>query len=192
MEPGVPFALLGCVQLLSVAAWVALAGAAVVGDEDAMKELRGWRQRENRDYLLKLGAAFAVTAVLGLLAKKLGFELPDTVTPIAWALILGGLVMLGAEQVAARRDASHGDMATNAAMVSALGINIQLTFAIAFVVLAAHFWRAAQLAHRVVHMRAECHAGVIAVEQWRKHALRQHDRSARYVPRFRGRGPSTR
>src|SRR4051794_27628644 len=29
MEPGVPFALLGCVQLLSVAAWVALAGAAI-------------------------------------------------------------------------------------------------------------------------------------------------------------------
>jgi PAS domain S-box-containing protein len=29
MEPGVPFALLGCVQLLSVASWVALAGAAL-------------------------------------------------------------------------------------------------------------------------------------------------------------------
>jgi undecaprenyl-diphosphatase len=74
--------------------------------------LRGWRQRDNRDYLLKLGAAFAVTAVLGLLAKKLGFELPDTVAPIAWALILGGLVMLGAEQLAARRAASHGERTT--------------------------------------------------------------------------------
>src|SRR6476620_9772747 len=29
MEPGVPFALLGCVQLFSVASWVALAGAAL-------------------------------------------------------------------------------------------------------------------------------------------------------------------
>src|SRR5438128_10622042 len=29
MEPGVPFALLGCVQLLSVASWVALAGTAI-------------------------------------------------------------------------------------------------------------------------------------------------------------------
>jgi undecaprenyl-diphosphatase len=71
--------------------------------------LTGWREPGNRDYLLKLGVAFAVTALLGLLAKKLGFELPDTVAPIAWALILGGLVMLGAEQLAARRDASHGE-----------------------------------------------------------------------------------
>ena len=41
-----------------------------------------------RDYALKLGAAFAVTAVLGVIVKKLGFELPDAVTPIAWALLI--------------------------------------------------------------------------------------------------------
>jgi undecaprenyl-diphosphatase len=74
--------------------------------------LVGWREPGNRDYLLKLGAAFAVTAVLGLVAKKLGVELPDTVAPIAWALILGGLVMLGAEHLAARRAASEGERST--------------------------------------------------------------------------------
>lgn len=63
----------------------------------------GWREPVNRDYALKLSLAFAVTAVLGLLVKKLGFELPETVTPIAWALIIGGLWMILAETLAARR-----------------------------------------------------------------------------------------
>src|SRR6476661_6283865 len=60
-------------------------------------------QRESRDYALKLGVAFLVTAVLGLAVKKLGIQLPETVTPVAWALLLGGLWMLAAEYFAARR-----------------------------------------------------------------------------------------
>lgn len=56
-----------------------------------------------RDYALKLGAAFAVTAVLGLAVKKLGFSLPESTTPVAWALLIGGFVMLAAERLAARR-----------------------------------------------------------------------------------------
>ncbi|HET6631399.1 MAG TPA: undecaprenyl-diphosphate phosphatase [Rhodanobacteraceae bacterium] len=64
--------------------------------------LTGWRQPANRDYLLKLLVAFLITAVLGFLAVKGGFTLPKTLTPIAWALIIGGLWMIAAEQVAAR------------------------------------------------------------------------------------------
>jgi undecaprenyl-diphosphatase len=71
-----------------------------------MSFLTGWRDRETRDYLLKLIAAFLVTAVLGLIAKKLGFKLPESVTPIAWALIIGGVWMFVAEEVAARRPES--------------------------------------------------------------------------------------
>ena len=63
----------------------------------------GWREPDNRDYLLKLMLAFAITAVLGLITVKLGFTLPESVTPVAWALILGGVWMIGAEQIAARR-----------------------------------------------------------------------------------------
>lgn len=63
----------------------------------------GLRQAENRDYALKLGVAFAITAVLGLTVSKLGFTLPDTVTPIAWALVIGGFWMLAAEYFAAKR-----------------------------------------------------------------------------------------
>lgn len=62
----------------------------------------GWRDPINRDYAYKLALAFAITAVLGLVVKKLGFELPESVTPIAWALIIGGVWILIAEAIAAR------------------------------------------------------------------------------------------
>ncbi|RMH90952.1 undecaprenyl-diphosphate phosphatase [Lysobacter pythonis] len=62
-----------------------------------------------RDYLLKLGLAFGVTAAGGLLVKKLGWELPDTVQPIAWVLIIGAFWMVLAEQLAARRAATIGE-----------------------------------------------------------------------------------
>ena len=65
--------------------------------------LTQWRDPANRDYLAKLTVAFLITAVLGFIAVKLGFTLPDTVTPIAWALVIGGFWMLGAEAVAARQ-----------------------------------------------------------------------------------------
>ena len=64
-----------------------------------------------RDYALKLGAAFLVTAVLGLLVKKLGWQLDDAVAPIAWALILGGAWMLLAEHFAAKRALVLGERA---------------------------------------------------------------------------------
>ncbi len=62
-----------------------------------------WHDRANRDYLWKLVVAFLITAVLGLIAVKAGFKLPTRVTPVAWALIIGGLWMIVAEQAAARQ-----------------------------------------------------------------------------------------
>ncbi len=71
--------------------------------------LTGLREANNRDYALKLGAAFAVTAVLGIVVKKLGFELPERIEPIAWALVLGGVWMILAERIAARRAQQLGE-----------------------------------------------------------------------------------
>ncbi len=71
--------------------------------------LVGFRQKENFDYALKLGVAFGVTALGGLTMKKLGWELPDEVRPIAWALIIGGVWMLLAEHFAAKRAAALGE-----------------------------------------------------------------------------------
>lgn len=47
-----------------------------------------------RDYLLKLGAAFLLTAVGGLLLKKAGLKLPKEIAPIAWATFIGGVLFL--------------------------------------------------------------------------------------------------
>ncbi len=65
----------------------------------------GLRDARNRDYAAKLIVAFLITAVLGFIATRLGFELPKTITPVAWALILGGIWMIGAEMLAARQPA---------------------------------------------------------------------------------------
>lgn len=56
-----------------------------------------FRKPEQFDFILKLGGAFLLTAVLGLLAKKLGFELPEDPWPIALALWIGGLLIFAAE-----------------------------------------------------------------------------------------------
>ncbi|MEO5619752.1 MAG: undecaprenyl-diphosphate phosphatase [Cypionkella sp.] len=69
-----------------------------------MDLLLRWNDPENRDYLLKLGIAFLITAVLGLVVKKLGFELPTTIQPVAWALVIGGIWMLVAESLAAKQE----------------------------------------------------------------------------------------
>lgn len=58
----------------------------------------GIREAEHRDYVLKLASAFCITAVLGLFAKALGAELPETVAPIATALIVGGIAILFIER----------------------------------------------------------------------------------------------
>ena len=59
-------------------------------------------QPADRDYAAKLFVAFAITAVLGLVASKMGFKLPTTVTPVAWALLIGGFWMIAAEWFAQR------------------------------------------------------------------------------------------
>jgi undecaprenyl-diphosphatase len=64
---------------------------------------RGLNKPEMRDYALKLTVAFLITAALGFAVTKLGFKLPERVTPVAWALLLGGFWMIAAEWLAAKR-----------------------------------------------------------------------------------------
>ncbi len=68
--------------------------------------LTRWREPANRDYLARIGLAFLITAVLGYTVKKLGVSLPDTVTPIALALVIGGFWILAAERIAKTRPAA--------------------------------------------------------------------------------------
>jgi len=49
---------------------------------------------ENRRYLGQLALAFLLTVIGGLAAKKLGFNLPKEIWPIAWATLFGGVLIL--------------------------------------------------------------------------------------------------
>jgi undecaprenyl-diphosphatase len=63
----------------------------------------GLREPGNRDYAAKLTVAFLITAVLGFVVTRLGFKLPEHITPVAWAFVLGGVWMIIAEYFAAQR-----------------------------------------------------------------------------------------
>ena len=53
---------------------------------------------ENRDLFVKLAVAFGITGAGGLLLKKLGLTLPHDAAPIAWATLIGGVIMLIVER----------------------------------------------------------------------------------------------
>jgi undecaprenyl-diphosphatase len=61
--------------------------------------LTRWNEPENRDFLLKLGIAFGLTVVGGLILKKLHFRLEKNAGPIAWATLVGGVLILVIEGV---------------------------------------------------------------------------------------------
>ena len=52
----------------------------------------------SRDYLTKLATAFVITGVGGLALDKMNFQLPETVGPVAWATLIGGVVIVAIEQ----------------------------------------------------------------------------------------------
>ena len=53
-----------------------------------------WHEPAARDYWLKLFFAFVLTGAGGLLLKKLDFELPKSAAPVAWATLIGGVLIL--------------------------------------------------------------------------------------------------
>lgn len=63
----------------------------------------GFARAENRKYLFKLALALAVTVVGGLGARLAGVELPETVYPVATALIIGGFVIFAVESYVSKR-----------------------------------------------------------------------------------------
>ena len=58
---------------------------------------RDWRTPVVRDYAAKLAAAFVLTACVGLVLKKL--KLPENAAPVAWATLIGGIVILAVERM---------------------------------------------------------------------------------------------
>lgn len=82
-------------ELFNVAIQAGAILAAVVVFWPRIRQLvLGFGLRDNRDYLAKLLFAFVISAAGGLAAKRLGVALPETVAPVAGALLIGGLLIL--------------------------------------------------------------------------------------------------
>ncbi len=63
-----------------------------------------WRDPANRDYLFKLIVSSLITSILGaIIVVHFHFKLPETIIPIAWAFVIGGIWMIVAEQIAAKQ-----------------------------------------------------------------------------------------
>ena len=67
------------------------------------ERLRGlvgsWREPSSRLYLGKLFLAFFLTALGGLALKAMDVSLPEEVRPVAWATLIGGILILLVEQM---------------------------------------------------------------------------------------------
>jgi len=81
---------------ITIQSGAALAVLAVFGGRirDLLAHLS---EPRSADYLAKLALAFVITGVGGFALTKLGFTLPKEVGPIAWATLVGGVVILVVE-----------------------------------------------------------------------------------------------
>jgi len=64
---------------------------------DRLRMLAKWREPASLTLNLKIVVAFLITAVGGLAIDKLGIELPESVVPVATALIVGGIFFVAVE-----------------------------------------------------------------------------------------------
>ncbi|HMA93783.1 MAG TPA: undecaprenyl-diphosphate phosphatase, partial [Polyangiaceae bacterium] len=80
-----------------------------------------------RDEFLKLVVCVAIIGAGGLLLKRLGFELPETATPVAWALLVGAIVIFVVE-ARARRKQLRLDLSWAAVIAVAVGQLLSAAF----------------------------------------------------------------
>ena len=57
-----------------------------------------WRESATRDFLLKIVVAFVLTGAGGVILEKQQFKLPERAAPVAWALLVGGILFLVVER----------------------------------------------------------------------------------------------
>jgi len=56
-----------------------------------------WREKSTQDYLLKIIVAFVITGAIGFVLDKKGLKLPETLLPIAIAVLAGGIAFIAVE-----------------------------------------------------------------------------------------------
>jgi undecaprenyl-diphosphatase len=65
--------------------------------KDRLTMLAKWQEPASQQYLAKVVVAFFITGVGGLIMEKKHFKLPEEVKPIAYALIIGGIIFIAVE-----------------------------------------------------------------------------------------------
>jgi undecaprenyl-diphosphatase len=89
--------------------------------------LSATHDREAREYLLKLIAAFGITAVGGLVLEKRNYKLPEAALPVAVALLLGGVLFLLFERWLSGRTLKD-DISWSAAIAMGVGQLVAAVF----------------------------------------------------------------
>ncbi len=62
-----------------------------------LKMLSRWREPASQVLLAKIFTAFFITCVGGFILEKKGFKLPEEITPVAIALLVGGILFIAVE-----------------------------------------------------------------------------------------------
>ena len=65
--------------------------------KDRLAMLTRWREPASQALLAKIGAAFFITCAGGFILEKKHFKLPEEVTPVALALLIGGVLFVVVE-----------------------------------------------------------------------------------------------
>jgi undecaprenyl-diphosphatase len=86
-----------------------------------------WRERETRDFILKIALAFGITGAVGFVLDKRGLKLPDNALPIALALLIGGVLFVLIEHWLKDRPLGAG-ITWKIAIAAAIGQLIAMVF----------------------------------------------------------------
>jgi undecaprenyl-diphosphatase len=62
-----------------------------------------WKDRVVREYFLKIVVAFVITGAGGYYIEKKGFKLPERLTPVAIALLIGGILFIVVETMLSKK-----------------------------------------------------------------------------------------
>jgi undecaprenyl-diphosphatase len=95
--------------------------------KDRLKMLTHFHDAESRLFLAKIAVAFGITGAVGFVIDKKGFKLPETLPPVAWALIIGGIVFIVVEKWLATR-AREAVVSWPSALATAVGQLIAAVF----------------------------------------------------------------
>jgi len=112
---------------------IVIQSAAVIAVLPLFKErllqfLTEWRKPDVRDLMLKVGLAFGITGVGGVLLEKGKFKLEENPLPIALALLVGGILFLVIETLLKDKTARCREVTWTVAIVVGLGQLIAAIF----------------------------------------------------------------